>query len=108
MQQSASGSHGDHGHRVGHILGRRCGAFERVQRDVNSRTIARADLFANEQHGRFIPLPFADDDDAGDIQPIQLFAHGIHCRLISGLFVAPAHPISRGHSSRFADAGKSK
>ncbi len=108
VQHRPARPHGNHGQRVGHVLGGQRGAFQRVQRDINAGTIAGADFFADEQHRCLVPFAFADHHHACNIQHVQLFAHGIHRRLIRRFFIATPDQRGRRQRSGFGYAGKAQ
>ena len=93
VQHRPARPHGNHGQRVGHVLGGQRGAFQRVQRDVHAGAVAGANLFPDEQHRCFVALAFANHHHARDVQQVQLFAHGVHRRLVGGFFVAVADQL---------------
>ncbi len=90
VEQPALFGDGEDGERVGARLGGDCRAFERVERNVDRGRIvaAAADLFADEQHRRFVALAFANNDGAADRQFVERGAHRFDGGGIGGLFVA--------------------
>ena len=83
------------------------GALQRVERDVDSGAVARADPLADVQHRRLVPLALADHHGAVDAQHVQRLTHGVDRRLIRRALVAAAHPgrardrRTLGHAHRF-------
>ena len=111
LQEAAFRRHGEHRDGVRQVLGADRLAFERVERDVDRRPLARADAFADEQGRRLAFLALADDDGAVDRQSVEFAAHGVDGSLIGGLFVAaPAQPGCRdrrmfSHARQFEREG---
>ena len=101
MKQATALGRGHHGQGVLHGLGGECGAFQRIKSDIHFRTIARSYLLADIEHGGFIALAFTDHNGAVKFDGVQRFAHGIHSRLISGLFIAPPHKMRCGNGGGF-------
>ncbi len=97
MQQAAALGHREHGERIRHRLGAKRRPFQRIERNVDLRSLAGADLFADEEHRRLIALAFADDDGAVDVEPVQLRAHCVDSRLVRRLFVAASRQKRRKH-----------
>ena len=85
VQHRAARPHGDHGQRVRHVLGGQRGAFQRVERDVHRGAGAVAHLFADEQHRGLVALALADHHDTGNVELVELVAHGVHRGLVGGL-----------------------
>ena len=90
------------GERVGRARRAEVRALERVHRDVHFRQTGDpgstlADLLADEQHRRFIALPFSDHDRAVDRNRIQDLPHRLHCHLIGSMPIAVAHGVRRGN-----------
>ena len=83
-------SAGQHRQSIGHGLRTNGCAFERINGDVDGRSLACADLLADIQHWRFIHLALADNDEAVDIDAAKLLAHGVSRRFVRGLYIAPA------------------
>ena len=103
-EQRAGLGHGHHGDRARHVLGAEGRAFERVDRDIDLRAVAVADLLADEQHRRFVALALADHDGAVDRQLVELAPHGVDRRLVGGLLVAAAAQPRRGDRRALGDA----
>ena len=74
----------------GMFLAHKRGAFQRIDGDVDLRSVLAADLLADEQHRRFVALALADHHGAVDRQLVQFAPHGVDRRLVGGLFVAAA------------------
>ena len=92
-QQAALLGDRDDGERVGQVLGADRRAFERIERDVDLRALAGADLLADIEHRRLVALALADHDRALDGEAVELRAHGVDRDLVGGLLVAaPAQP----------------
>ena len=91
VQKPAALGDREHRERIWHRLGADRRALERIDRDVDLRALARADLLADVKHRRFVHLAFADDDGAADRQLGELAPHGIDRDLVGGLLLpAPA------------------
>jgi hypothetical protein len=60
--------------------------------------VAGAQAFAIEQHGRFVLLALANDDDAIHLDRIEHQAHGVHGGLVAAFFIAPPHKAPGGQS----------
>src|SRR5262249_41654506 len=83
-----------------------CGAFQRIEGDVDlgRRAVAAAHLLADVEHGGFVALTFADGHGAADANRVEGLAHGVDGGLIAGLLVAAAHDPGAGESGSFRDA----
>ena len=79
---------GNNGERVGQVLGADCRAFQRIERDIDGRSVARTDFLANVEHRRFVTLALADYNCSCDWQAIKFLAHRINGRLIRRHLVA--------------------
>ena len=108
VQHRAAWAHGDHGQRIGHVLGGQRGAFERVQRDVHAGAIAGADFFADVKHRGFVTLAFADHHDARDVEHVKLFAHRVDGGLVGGFLITLADQLGRGQRGGFGNAGEAE
>ena len=108
VQQRAARGHGDHGQGIGHVLRGQRRAFQRVEGDIDLGARTIADFLADEQHRGLVALALADDDDALDIQKVQLVAHGVHGGLIGGLFVAAPDQRGRGMGCGLGHAGEAQ
>ena len=93
VQHGSAWAHGNHGQCVWHVFRRERCALKRIKRDINARSRPCADFFANKEHGRFVTLAFADDNDTCDVQFIQLLAHRVHGRLIGCFFITATNQI---------------
>ena len=108
VQHGAARAHGDHSQRVGHVFGGQGGAFERVKRDVHAGAIAGADFLADVKHRGLIPLAFADDYDARDVEHVELLAHSVDGGLVGGFLVTFADQLGRGQRGGFGNAGEAE
>ena len=99
VQERAAFRRREHGHRVRHGFRGERRAFQRIERDVDRRAFARADLLADIEHGGFVSFALADHDDAVDIENVEFLAHRVDRGLVGLLLVAAAHP-ERRHDSR--------
>ena len=79
------------------------GAVDGVDGDVGERRGAVADLLAVEEHGRFVLLALADDDDAVHRHGGQHGAHGLDGGAVGAVLVAPAHPARAGERGGLGD-----
>ena len=79
-------------------------ALERIDRDVDGRWLAVADLLAVEEHRRLVLLPLADDDDAVHRHGVEHVAHRVDRRLVGRVLVAAPDPAPGGERGRLGDA----
>jgi hypothetical protein len=103
VKQVATVAHGEHCQSVGTTGRAYRRALQRIESDVDLRS-AGADLFANVEHRRLVALAFANDNRAIDAQTIEGLAHGVHRRLVSGLFIAPPGQARTVERRRFGDS----
>ena len=108
VQHRSAWPHGNHCQCVGHVFGGQRGAFQWIKRDIDARTIAGSHFFADVQHRRFVALAFANHHHTFDVEQVQLFAHGVHCRLVGGFFVATPDQRGRGQGGLFGDSGQAQ
>ncbi len=86
---------------------RECGSVDRVDCNVGDGLVAVADMFAIEQHRRFVLFALADDDDSIHVDGLQEIAHGVNGGTIGCMLVAAANPFGRrkcrrlGHPNEF-------
>ena len=95
-----------HGHDrdgVVHALGGQRGAVDGVDGDVTVGTVAVADLLAVVEHGRFVLLALADDDDALHRHGGDQLAHRVDRGRVGPVLVTASDPSARGHRSSFGD-----
>lgn len=81
-------------------------AFERIDRDIDFRPLARSDFLANVEHRRLVHFTFADDDGAPDLHAAEFAAHGIDGRLVGRLLVAATTQVRRRDCRGFGHAGE--
>ena len=88
---------GDRDHRDGvrHPERRQARALERVDRDVDLRPGAVADLLAVVEHRRLVLLPLADHDDAAHGDGVDHQPHRVDRGLVGGVLVAAPDPAGR-------------
>ena len=67
-------------------------SLQRVDRDVDVRRAAVADLLAVVEHRRLVLLALADHDDAVHRHRVEREAHRVDGGLVGGLLVAAARP----------------
>ena len=103
VEERAAFRHRHHGDGARHVLGAQRRALQRIERDVDLRAAAGADLLADEQHRRLVALALADDDGAVDRQIVQFAAHGVDRCLVGRLLVAAAAQPRRRHRSALGD-----
>ena len=95
-QEPAAWGNRENRERIGHGLGRQGCAFQRIKRDVDFRPFARADLFANIEHGSFVAFAFTNHHAALEINRVKGGPHGIDRGGISGFFIAaPCQSLCR-------------
>jgi hypothetical protein len=92
VQQPAPLGDRQYRNRVRLILGAQRCAFERIDRDVDRRTVAAANALAEVEHAGLARVALADDDGAGDVEPAQFVVHGLDGGGVGGLLVALAAP----------------
>ena len=88
VEQAARFGDGEHREAVRTGLGADRRAFQRIERDVDRRAVAAADLFPDEQHRRLVALALADHDGAVDVEFVERSAHRLDRRGVRRLFVA--------------------
>ncbi len=103
-EQAALFGNGDDGQRVGQVLGADRRAFERIERDIDRRTFAAADLFADIEHRRLVALALADHHRALDGEAVEFLPHGIDGGLVGSLFVAASAQSGSRDRGAFGDA----
>ena len=103
VEHGAPLADGDDGDGVGAAVGGERGAVDGVDGDVGERRGAVADALAVEQHGRFVLLAFADDDDAVHRHRGEHGAHGVDGGAIGAVLVAAADPPGGGECGRLGD-----
>jgi hypothetical protein len=106
VEKAAIIGHRQDGQRVGAPLGGDRRALQRVERDVDLRSLAGPDLLADEQHRRLVALAFADHHRAVDRQAVQRLAHRVDRRLVGRLLVAPPHQPRGRQGRRLGDANR--
>ena len=112
VQQAAPLGRGQHGNRVRRARRAQVRPLERIDRDVNCRiaplatfrVVGQADLLADIQHRRLVPLSLADDNRAVDRHPVHLAAHGFHRDLIGFVTVPLSHRVRAGNGRLLDDA----
>ena len=101
VEETALRPHRDHGQRILAALGGDRRPFQRVEGDIELRTLPGADLLADEQHGRLVPLALADHHRAVDVEAVQGPSHGLDRGLIGRPFVTPADQAGSRQGRRF-------
>ncbi len=104
MQHLAAFGQRNHRQRIGQVLGADGRAFQRVQRDIDRRAVLGADLLADIEHRRLVALALADHHAPVDGQVVELGAHGVHCSLVGGLFIAMAAQAGGGNRGALGHA----
>ena len=79
-------------------------AVDRIDRDVERRPLAVADLLAVVEHGRFVLLALADDHDAREQRRGERAAHRLDGRAVDRVLVAEADEPSGGDRRRLRRA----
>ena len=80
------------------------GAVDRIDRDVDRRGIAVADLLTDVEHRRLVLLALADDHDAVHVDEPEAPAHRIDGGLVGLLLLVAPHVPGRGHRGALGDA----
>ena len=93
----------DHRERAGHAAGAERRALERVDRDVDHRRAAVADLLAVVEHRRLVLLALADHDDAVHRDRVEHEAHRVDGGAVGGDLVAAADPAGGGERRGLGD-----
>src|SRR5438270_1501962 len=93
--------HGHDRNGVVHALRGQRGPVDRVDRYVAVGTETVADLLAVVEHGRFVLLALADDDDALHRDGGDQLAHRVDRGSVGAVLVSPADPATGGHGGRF-------
>ena len=79
--------------------------FHRVYGDIHFFA-ACAYVLADIEHRRFVHLPFADDDGAGNGRERELGMHPVYGELVRSFLIAPAHETAAADRRLFCDAHK--
>ena len=106
MQHRAARTHRNDGQGVGHIFCRKGRAFEWVKRDIYRGAFARAHFFTDVEHRSFVTFAFTDNDNAFDVQFVQLITHRVYGGLVRSFFVTTPDQFCRCESRSFGDAGE--
>ena len=106
MQQSAALRGREDRDGVRATLGHQVRAFERIDRDVEVGPIASADVLADVQHRRFVPLAFADHDPTRERDGVHRFTHRVDGGGVGPRVVAMPQQVSGGDRGRLGDANK--
>ena len=77
---------------------------KRVDRDVDLRALAVADLLADEEHRGFVALALPDHHRSVDLELVQLAPHGVDRRLIRRFLVASPSQAGGSDGGAFGDA----
>ena len=113
MQQATPLRRRQHGNSIVGAERTQVRAFERINCNVDFRTRgghlfsdaeSRTNLFADEEHGRFVALAFADDHAATHRHAVHNLAHGLDGNLIGIFAVALAHCARGGNRGRLSHA----
>ena len=99
---------GDHGQRARHSLRCQRRSFERIDRNVDLRVGAVADVLSVEEHRRLILLTLADYNDTVHRNRVEHKAHRVNGGLIGSQLVAHAHQSRRRERSGFGYAHQFK
>src|SRR3546814_1567449 len=99
IEEAALLGDGEDGERVGPGLGGYGGALQRIERDVDARPamIRLADLLADIEHRRLVPLTFADDDRAVEIELVQRLTHRLDRGGVGGLLDRTSTRLNSSH-----------
>ena len=90
----------DHRERARHAERGQARPLERIDRDVDLRWRAVADVLAVVEHRRLVLLALADHHDAVHRHRLEHVAHGVDRGLVGSLLVAAADHPSRGQRRR--------
>ncbi len=98
-----------HRDRIGGSRRHEVGAFKRIDRDVDLGRLAAvrvppAQLLADVQHRRLVPLALTDDDRRGDVELVHRLAHRLRRGAVGLVTVAPAHVPRARDGGRFGHA----
>ena len=97
--QAALLGRGEDGDRVRLAVGDEVRALERVDGDVDLGdvvVVAPADLLADVEHRRLVPLALADDDRAGELDLVHRPAHRLGRRQVGLVLLAATHEPGAG------------
>ena len=96
MQQPTRLGDGHDSARIWAALCHRVRALQRIDGNVQLRSLAPSDALADEEHRRFIALAFSDDDHSVEARVLHGLPHSFDRCLIGLVVVAVAHPVCRG------------
>src|SRR5438105_14214448 len=96
MQQPTRLGDGHDSARVWAALCDRVCALQRIDGNVQLRSLAASDALADEEHRRFITLALPDDDHSVEARVLHGFPHRFDRCLIGLVVVAVTHPMCRG------------
>src|SRR3546814_14298013 len=91
------------------LLGGDRGAFERIERDIDLRPLARrrAHFLTDIEHRRLVALALADHDGAVHVEAVERLAHCLDGGGVGGLFIAaPDQRRELGRASWRGRVGK--
>ncbi len=103
VEQAAPIGQRDHGKGVRQVFRADRRSLQRIERDVDLRSLAGADLLADEEHRRLVALALADHHLPANPQPVQLIAHGVDGCLVGGFLVAASPHHGGGDGGAFGD-----
>lgn len=100
VEKHAARCDGDDGDGVLESFGDKFRTVYGIDRDVHGQISfpASADLFTDVEHGSFVHLSFADDDDAVDVEIVEHAAHAFDGGSVHGVLIA-ASEIGRTANS---------
>src|SRR5581483_5218777 len=104
VEQAAALRHRHHRDRVRASLRHEVGALERIDRDVDLRTLAAAHLLADVQHRGLVALALPDDDGPPEGHLVHRLPHGLDRGLVGEAVVAVSDPMRGRDSGGLGDA----
>jgi len=111
VQQPAFAGGCEHRNGIRRPEGTEVGPFEGIHGNVDLGIreapavgfVGDPDLLADEEHRRFVALPFPDHDRAVDRHRVHAGAHRLDCDLVGFVAIPLAHRVSAGNRSLFDD-----
>ena len=108
IEHRAARRAGDDADRAADAERRQTRPVDGVHRDVHFGVLAGAEVFAVEQHRRFIFFTFSDHHNAIHVNGIEHVTHCVDGRAVGGIFVAAPHQTPGRHRGGFRAAAELK